>query len=131
MDKTIIGLLSGASALALMGGARPRLPLWSPQVRSPSSWTLFRTRLNFSTRTTSARLQTLRPMNIRSEWRSIITTIIIITTITITTITITITTTTTTNWPAGPALLTVLGPTPSLEGDQRRRFAFSVAAPRM
>ena len=39
MDKTIIGLLSGASALALMGGARPRLPLWggSPQVRSPTA----------------------------------------------------------------------------------------------
>jgi hypothetical protein len=78
---------------------RPRLPPpgppSSPQARSPSYWTRFRTRLNFSTRTTSTQLQTPRPLSARWNWRSIII-IITITTIIITITTITIITTTTT-----------------------------------
>jgi hypothetical protein len=96
MDKAIIGLLSGASALALIGGAQaapaPTGPS-SPQARSPSYWTRFRAQLNFSTRTTSTLLQTPRPLSARWNWRSIII-IITITTIIITITTITMTTTT-------------------------------------
>jgi len=73
-------------------------------------------------------------MSIRSNWRSIIitiiiTTITIITIITTTTIITIITTTITTDGRPGAA--DRAGLPPSFEGDQRRRFAFSVAAPRM
>jgi hypothetical protein len=153
MDKTVIGLLGAASALAVAGGARastgaPRQPArrtrYSQRRLSPNCWTPSRTQRACSElrRSGVARLTASR-----SSWRNII--IIIITTITIiaTTIiviTITITTTTTSSFRCRdintkPSLMGWRGAGVVARSSHHARFQrppraclfFSLAAPRM